>query len=58
LGRLSFVGGKGRDALSGGGGSDTIKAKDRGRDTVDCGKRRDIVLADRRDRLRGCERVR
>jgi Ca2+-binding RTX toxin-like protein len=56
-GRDRLVGGKGRDTLRGGGGSDTINAKDRGRDTVDCGKGRDTVTADKRDHLRGCERV-
>jgi Ca2+-binding RTX toxin-like protein len=54
-GRDRLVGGKGRDALKGGAGNDTLVAKDGARDVVDCGKGRDTVRADRRDRLRGCE---
>jgi Ca2+-binding RTX toxin-like protein len=57
-GKDILVGGKGRDSLKGGGGADSLNAKDGARDTVDCGKGRDRVRADRRDRLRGCERVR
>lgn len=53
-----LVGGSGRDRLDGGSGRDRIRARDRARDTVICGKGRDTVVADARDRLRGCERVR
>jgi len=55
-------GGSGRDRLSGAGGNDSISARDRTRDTVNCGRGRDSVSADRRrgrDRVsRNCERVR
>ena len=53
-------GGPGRDRLSGAGGNDSISARDRTRDTVNCGRGRDRVSADRRvDRAsRNCERVR
>jgi len=55
-------GGSGRDVLSGGAGNDSISARDRTRDTVNCGRGRDRVAADRRrgrDRVsRNCERVR
>jgi Ca2+-binding RTX toxin-like protein len=55
--RLS--GGSGRNSLSGGSGNDRISARNRRRDTINCGSgRRDRVTADRRDRVRRCERVR
>ena len=60
-------GGAGNDLVAGGGGSDTllgrgerdvILARDGERDWIDCGRDRDTVVADRRDRiLGGCERV-
>ncbi|MDP9384854.1 MAG: hypothetical protein M3P50_06430 [Actinomycetota bacterium] len=47
----------GADRVSAGPGRDTIRAKDGSADRVDCGSARDrVVRADRRDRLRGCER--
>jgi hypothetical protein len=51
-------GGPGRDTISGGPGNDVIDARDGAVDTVSCGPGRDTVRADRRDRLRGCERRR
>ena len=57
-GKDKLVGGKGKDTLIGGAGTDTINAKDRTRDRIDCGRDRDTALVDRRDRVRGCERVR
>jgi dienelactone hydrolase len=51
-------GGAGGDRLSGGSGRDRIDARDGGRDTVRCGRGRDRAKVDRRDRVRGCERVR
>lgn len=50
--------GSGRDAVEGGGGGDTIRVRDGERDIVDCGTETDVVVADRKDVLRGCERVR
>jgi uncharacterized protein DUF11/hemolysin type calcium-binding protein len=49
--------GSGRDRAWGGPGNDTISARDGSRDVIDCGAGLDRVTADRRDRLRGCERV-
>jgi uncharacterized repeat protein (TIGR01451 family) len=49
--------GSGRDRVWGGPGNDTISARDGSRDVIDCGAGLDRVTADRRDRLRGCERV-
>jgi Ca2+-binding RTX toxin-like protein len=51
-------GGVGRDRVSGGSGRDNVLAVDGERDTVNCGPGPDRVRADRRDRLRRCERVR
>jgi Ca2+-binding RTX toxin-like protein len=52
------TGGRGNDVVSGGAGNDAISVRDGRRDRVNCGRGRDRVRADRRDRLRGCERVR
>lgn len=49
--------GSGRDRVWGGAGNDAISARDGSRDVIDCGAGLDRVTADRRDRLRGCERV-
>ncbi|HSS56475.1 MAG TPA: hypothetical protein VLK59_00600 [Solirubrobacteraceae bacterium] len=49
--------GTGRDRVWGGPGNDTISARDGSRDVIDCGAGLDRVTADRRDSLRGCERV-
>jgi Ca2+-binding RTX toxin-like protein len=52
-------GGYGRDRIYGGPGDDNINAGDGTPDFVDCGPGNDRVFADRKkDRLRGCERVR
>jgi hypothetical protein len=53
-----LVGGLGRDRIDGGGGDDQIDAADGRRDRVRCGSGTDSVVADRSDRLSGCERVR
>jgi hypothetical protein len=49
-------GGKGRDTLSGGPGNDTINSKDGVAEKVNCGKGRDKVKADKKDKLTGCEK--
>ena len=49
-------GGPGRDEIDGGVARDVVLSWDGRRDDVDCGPgKRDIALADRHDRLRGCE---
>jgi Ca2+-binding RTX toxin-like protein len=53
-----LVGRAGADRLKGGSGRDRIDSRDRSRDRVDCGRGRDRLRADRRDRVRRCERVR
>lgn len=57
-GRDRLAGGAGTDILVGGAGPDRLDSRDRERDYLICGRGRDQVLADRRDRVaRDCERV-
>ena len=50
--------GPGRNKVNGGAGNDVINVRNHRRDVVNCGKgRKDRVIADRVDKLRGCERV-
>jgi Ca2+-binding RTX toxin-like protein len=57
-GRNNIDGGSGSDRISARGGNDQIKARDGERDVVRCGPGRDIVSADRRDRVGSdCEDV-
>jgi Ca2+-binding RTX toxin-like protein len=51
-------GGGGHDLLSAGRGRDFVLSRDGIRDRVHCGRGRDRVRADRRDRLHGCEATR
>ena len=52
-----LVGGRGRDRLFAGPGNDVVHAKDGMHDTIVCGAGRDLVRADRADRIsRDCER--
>jgi hypothetical protein len=48
---------RGRDCVRAGKGNDRIFARDGARDRIKCGRGRDVVYADRRDRVKGCERV-
>jgi Tol biopolymer transport system component len=57
-GRDVLIGGPGRNVYIAGAGNDTVRARNRVRELINCGKgRRDIARVDRRDRVRGCERV-
>jgi metallophosphoesterase (TIGR03767 family) len=48
----------GADCVFGGRGSDRIFARRGGRDTIRCGRgRHDVAYVDRRDRVKGCERI-
>lgn len=54
-----LVGGKGKDRVSAGAGADVVRVRDGVRDVVKCGAGKDLVLADKSDRVAGdCERVR
>ena len=53
-----LTGNAGRDAFDGGAGNDSIYAVDGVAERVRCGRGRDVVRADARDRAFGCERVR
>jgi Ca2+-binding RTX toxin-like protein len=55
-GNDTLNGGKGNDKLRGGKGNDKLIGGP-GKDLLDCGPGRDTAVADRSDRLRGCERV-
>jgi Ca2+-binding RTX toxin-like protein len=58
-GNDTLDGGRGRNSYSGGAGKDVIKARNGKRETVNCGRgRRDRATVDRKDRVKGCERVR
>jgi metallophosphoesterase (TIGR03767 family) len=57
-GRDRLKGGRGRDRISGGRGRDVIRSAGDTRDVVRCGRGRDKAIVDRRDRVRGCEKVR
>jgi Tol biopolymer transport system component len=61
-----LLGGRGKDTLTGGPGrntylagasNDTVRARNGRREVINCGKGRDRAIVDRRDRVRGCERV-
>ena len=52
--RLS--GGKDKDRVRGGDGNDKVKVRDGDRDRVNCGKGKDVVTADKKDKVRGCEK--
>jgi uncharacterized repeat protein (TIGR01451 family) len=56
-GNDELAAGTGRDRVWAGPGNDAISARDGSRDVIDCGAGLDRVTADRRDRVRGCERV-
>ena len=54
-----LVGGRGPDRLLAGAGNDVVRARDGVRDRIACGPGRDLVVADRVDRIaRDCELVR
>ena len=43
----------------GGAGSDTVNARNGKRETIDCGPgKKDKATVDKRDKVKGCERVR
>jgi hypothetical protein len=52
-----LTGGKGTNAYSAGAGKDTVSARNRKRETVDCGSGKDSATVDKRDKVRGCEKV-
>jgi ELWxxDGT repeat protein len=57
-GNDKLTGGPGTNAYSGGAGSDTINARNGKRETVDCGPgKKDKATVDRRDKVKGCEKV-
>ena len=58
-GNDALVGGKGKNSYSGGAGNDTISAANGVKEKINCGAgKKDRATADRKDKLRGCEKVR
>jgi Tol biopolymer transport system component len=55
-GNDTLDGGKGNDKLIGGKGNDKLIGGP-GKDTLNCGPGKDTAIADRKDRVRGCEHV-
>lgn len=53
----TLTGTRGRDVLCGLGGADTFRTRDGVADFVRCGAGKDVVVADGRDRVAGCEVV-
>jgi hypothetical protein len=53
-----LVGGPGADRLRGGPGADLVRARNGGRDRVDCGPGRDTAILDANDVAAGCEAAR
>jgi Ca2+-binding RTX toxin-like protein len=57
-GNDKLKGGSGKNSYSAGPGNDSVNAANGVKETVDCGAgKKDSVTADRKDRLRGCEKV-
>ena len=65
-GKDALDGGKGNDKLTGGpdpntlkggSGNDSVDARNKKRDAVDCGAGKDSATVDRADRVKGCEKV-
>jgi YVTN family beta-propeller protein len=57
-GNDKLTGGTGVNRYSGGRGNDSINARNRKKETVDCGAGRDRATVDRQDVVKGCEAVR
>jgi Ca2+-binding RTX toxin-like protein len=58
-GNDTLDGGRGRNSYSGGAGNDVIKSRNGKRERINCGRgKRDRATVDRKDKVRGCERVR
>ena len=58
LGGADLLNGRaGNDRIVGGGGNDRIRSGPGSRDVLRCGPGKDRATVDRRDRVRGCERV-
>jgi hypothetical protein len=56
--RDNFKGGGGPDRIRTRGGKDKVRVRGGSTDRVDCGKGKDVVIADPTDRIKNCEKVR
>ncbi len=57
-GNDKITGGSGKNRYNGGPGNDAINSANGRIETIDCSSGRDSVLADRRDRVKRCEKIR
>jgi hypothetical protein len=57
-GNDELIGGPDKDRLIGGAGDDRIEARDGERDVVKCGPGKDVAFVDKKDEVKGCEKVR
>ena len=57
MSELQLTDGPGNDLLDGGTGDDSIRMRDGGTDTADCGAGLDVAVADAADVVTGCEVV-
>jgi phospholipase C len=57
-GNDTLSGGSGKNSYSAGSGNDTVNARNKKRETVNCGSgKKDRATVDKRDRTKGCEKV-
>jgi Ca2+-binding RTX toxin-like protein len=57
-GKDKLTGGSGVNVYKGGTGDDVVNARNRKRETIDCGKgKKDKATVDKHDRVKGCEKV-
>jgi Ca2+-binding RTX toxin-like protein len=57
-GNDALAGGKGTNRYKAGAGNDTVNARNRKKETVDCGAgKKDKATVDRKDKTKGCEKV-
>jgi hypothetical protein len=58
-GNDKLTGGKGKNRYSAGAGNDTVNARNRKKETIDCGKgKKDRATVDKSDKVKNCETVR
>jgi hypothetical protein len=57
-GKDTLTGGPGKNSYKGGGGNDSVNARNRKKETVDCGGgKKDKATVDKADKVKGCEKV-
>jgi Ca2+-binding RTX toxin-like protein len=57
-GNDKLFGGGGTNKYSGGSGNDTVNARNKKKETVNCGSgKKDVAIVDKKDKVKGCEKV-